>query len=175
MSSCADKLQTIMLNLLHDAHPGMVRVKALTRSYVWWLGIDKALEHTVQICHPSQQTHNESLHQLLAMALLEIPMDIAVSFLAHLWAHSKDKMWLTRVLTIVDNYSKWPEVTPVMSTTATSVPGQIQGLCLIFAHWGWPEQLTSHNGSQFMSKEFAKSSHSNGIRTVQDALNLMVL
>jgi len=42
---------------------------------------------------------------------------------------------------------------------------------LIFAHWGWPEQLTSDNGSQYVSKEFAKSSHSNGIKHVRVALN----
>ena len=65
MSTCANKLQTIMLNLLHDTHPGMVRVKALTRSYGWWLGINKALEHTVQICHPSQQTRSEPGKTLL--------------------------------------------------------------------------------------------------------------
>ena len=29
------KLQEIMLKLLHDTHPGMVRMKTLARSYVW--------------------------------------------------------------------------------------------------------------------------------------------
>lgn len=29
---------------LHDCHPGMVALKTLTRSYVWWPRIDSDLE-----------------------------------------------------------------------------------------------------------------------------------
>ena len=41
---------------LHHGHPGMVRMKALARSYVWWPGIDADIESWVKECNPCRQS-----------------------------------------------------------------------------------------------------------------------
>jgi len=52
-------LQEQMLKLLHEAHPGMIRMKALARSYVWWPGITQDIEQTVHQCEECQKHHRE--------------------------------------------------------------------------------------------------------------------
>ena len=48
--------RTRVLDELHDAHPGIARMKALARSLVWWPGIDAALEDKVKTCPICQES-----------------------------------------------------------------------------------------------------------------------
>ena len=49
-----NKLYSTVLDELHTGHPGIVRMKAIARSYVWWPGLDKAIENQVKSCKPCQ-------------------------------------------------------------------------------------------------------------------------
>lgn len=49
------KLQKRVLEELHTGHPGIVRIKAIARSYVWWQGFDADIELQVQMCQVCQQ------------------------------------------------------------------------------------------------------------------------
>ena len=48
-------LRKQVLKELHEVHPGMVRMKALARSYVWWPGLDKDIEEMVRSCGTCQR------------------------------------------------------------------------------------------------------------------------
>lgn len=37
-----------VIDLLHKSHPGVVRMKSLTRSIVWWPGIENDIEKKVR-------------------------------------------------------------------------------------------------------------------------------
>ena len=39
-----------MLQELHDTHPGASKMKALAQSYLWWPGMDAAIEEVVKSC-----------------------------------------------------------------------------------------------------------------------------
>ena len=43
-----------VLDLLHDGHPGIVKMKVIARQVVWWPGIDADLTSKVQQCEACQ-------------------------------------------------------------------------------------------------------------------------
>ena len=47
--------ETILVEL-HEGHPGIVRMKALSRSYVWWPGITSDIETVVHLCTECQMS-----------------------------------------------------------------------------------------------------------------------
>ena len=46
--------QKPVLELLHQCHPGITRMKSLAHSYVWWPNMDHALENIIKQCDPCQ-------------------------------------------------------------------------------------------------------------------------
>ena len=52
------KLQDNILKELHRDHPGMVRMKEIARSYLWWEGLDGDIESLVRYCQACQSVRN---------------------------------------------------------------------------------------------------------------------
>ena len=48
------QLRESVINQLHDCHPGIARMKALTRSYFWWPSVDEMVETDVKQCRTCQ-------------------------------------------------------------------------------------------------------------------------
>jgi hypothetical protein len=48
--------RTKLLDLLHQGHPGMVRMKHLPRSYIWWLRLDNDIEQQAHKYSDCQNT-----------------------------------------------------------------------------------------------------------------------
>jgi len=128
---------------------------------VWWPGITQDIEQTVHQCEECQKNHREEsatpLHPLEVTAgpWQRLHIDFAGPFQGRMW------------LILVDLFSKWPEVVPMHSTTATRT---IEELRLIFSRFGLPDQIISDNGPQFVSEEFREFVKSNGIHHVRVAL-----
>ena len=51
----SDKLQDRVLKELHDGHLGVIKMKALARSYVWWPNINAQLEELAKACSGCQE------------------------------------------------------------------------------------------------------------------------
>ena len=54
-------LRNEVLAELHETHPGMTRMKGLSRSYVWWPKIDSDIEKTVSTCLVCQKIRSEEI------------------------------------------------------------------------------------------------------------------
>ena len=149
-----------VLELLHQGHPGITRMKALARSFVWWPGMDSDLENKVKLCPSCQQ--NQKTPEVAPLHPWEwsqkpwsrLHIDYAGPFLGKM------------LLVTVDAYSKWLEV-QVVNTATSHVT--IERLQTLFATHGIPEVVVSDNGTQFTSTEFSQFMIKNGIRYIKTA------
>ena len=107
-----EKLRGDVLKELHQNHPGVTRMKALARSYIWWPKLDKHLEDMVKSCTSCQSVKEAPpvapLHPWIwpAKPWERIHVDFAGPY--------QNKMFLI----LVDAHSKWPEVIQMASTSA---------------------------------------------------------
>ena len=149
-----------VLKVLHESHPGIVRMKSLARSYVWWPKMDARLEEKVKSCAICQSHQSKPpcspLHpwEWPGRPWSRVHVDYAGPFMG--------KMFLL----IIDAHSKWMDIHCVNSATSSMT---IEKLRTTFASHGLPEIVVTDNGSNFMSSEFKSFLQKNGIRHITSA------
>ena len=149
------KLQKRELEELHVANPGVIRMKALAFSHVWWSEFDKAIEESAKACATCQSTKNSPPKAPLhpwgwSTAPWErVHVDFAGPFLG--------KMFLVAI----DSHSKWPEVIIMTSTTTSKTTAVLREL---FCRNGIPRHIVSDNGLQFILEEFSHFMVANGVK-----------
>ena len=154
------KLRPQVLEELQQGHMGVVKMKALARSYIWWPGIDKEIELTAKSCSGFQLTQREPstvpVHpwEWPSLPWQRIHIDFAGPFLNSMF------------LVIVDAHSRWLEIERMTTTTSAKT---IEALQNLFARYGLPAQLVSDNGPQFTSEEFQQFLKRNGIKHITSA------
>ena len=128
-------LQGRVLKMLHEMHPGMSRMKALARSYVWWPRIDSDVETVVRSCITCQE------HQKKPAAAPVHPWEQPFCAWQRLHIdHAETKKMIFLIL--VDVYSRWLEVVKVASTSTKETVNKLRS---IFATHGLPEVIVSDN------------------------------
>ena len=127
---------------LHESHPGIARMKALARRYVWWPGMDSDIEAKVKKCLQCQTNQRNptpaSIHpwEWPEHPWARLHADFAGPFMGHMF------------LLVVDARTKRLEVHPMKLATSQTT---MEHLCLSFATHGLPETLVTDNGSVFKS------------------------
>lgn len=146
-----------VLVMLNEPHMGIVKSKSLARSYVWWPGVDEAVERMCRECVTCASQADSPPRQ--APSMWPWP-NIAWSRL-HLdfMGPISGKTYLV----VVDAMSKWVEVFHMGSTVANEV---INKLCELFSRFGLPRQIVSDNGPPFTSREFKMFIDSCGIEHI---------
>ena len=143
-----------MLMDLHEGHPGMTKMKVLSRMYVWWPGINVDIEKFVRLCTECQEVQSSLLLHPWKWASQQwsrLHLDLAGPF--------QGKMFLV----VIDAHSKWIEATVTSSTSSMAV---IEELRTIFAKFRFPETIVTDIGTGFVSQEFEAYLRRAGIRQV---------
>ncbi|CAH8556634.1 unnamed protein product [Dicrocoelium dendriticum] len=153
-------LRQRVLRQLHKGHPGIARMKALARSYVFWPSMDSQIEDIGRSCSKCCSVSKLPVRTTLqSWPRPESPWSrIHVDFVGPVEG--------TFFLVIVDAYSKWPEVTVMRNTSSNST---ILALKRLFSQYGLPQTIVSDNGSQFTSYQFADFCAQNGIQHMRTA------
>lgn len=141
-------LRSKVVSIAHQSHQGMVKTKQHIREKVWFPGIDRMVEDAVKSCIPCQASYPgpKQREPLIPTPLPAHPwnslsVDFAGPFPSGDYA-----------LVVIDEFSRFPEVEIVSSTSAAAV---IPKLETIFARQGFPKTVKSDNGPPFQGHEFA--------------------
>ena len=155
-------LRQQILTELHSGHLGIVRMKHLARSFVWWPKIDADLETLALQCNDCAQTrHMPSKNMIHPWKRPAGPWQrIHVDFLGPVNGHM--------FMIVVCAYSKWPEV--IVKNEGVTASQTIEALRSLFAIWSLPLHLHSDNGVQFTSKQFELFMKANGIHHTTSAV-----
>lgn len=117
------RLRQRVLQTLHEGHTGIVKMKGLARSFVWWETIDRDIETECKSCPGCQAVSNEPpsapLHrwEYPQQPWQRLHVDFAGPFRGH------------NYLVVADAYSKWPEIFQMRTTTAEETVATLRTLC----------------------------------------------
>ncbi|XP_031760407.1 uncharacterized protein K02A2.6-like, partial [Xenopus tropicalis] len=148
------KYRQRLLHELHEGHPGVNRMKARARGYLWWPGLDQDIGIFVSQCTACASVQNQPPTAPLH------PWTWATSPWERIHIDYAEINQQT-FLVVIDSYSKWLEVLPTKTSTSEKTITLLRNL---FASYGLPKELVSDNGPQFTSQEFQYFLQQNGIR-----------
>jgi transposase InsO family protein len=136
--------QTILDNL-HSAHLGMVKMKSLARSRYWWPEVDQDIERTCRECAACQRIKRpqtmggERSWPESGVPFARVHVDYAGPIEGHYF------------LLVVDSYSNYPFVYRTEGETAAETLAKLKE---VFGIVGLPRCLVSDNGPAFRAEEF---------------------
>ncbi|XP_034095735.1 uncharacterized protein K02A2.6-like [Gymnodraco acuticeps] len=160
-------LRARVLSMAHEGHLGIVKVKQRCRDLVWWPGIDRDIETMVKECTAcllSGKTGPPLPPPLQPLQWPRAPWEhMQLDICGELHGVPHHQRFL---LVAYDLHSKWPEVVATGSVTARVVTDFLSSL---FALWGSPNAITTDNGPQFVSSEFATFVEGRGIKHIRTA------
>ena len=104
-----DKGREALLQEPHSAHPGMTKMKALTRIYVWWPGLETDIKESACLYNECQLSQsNPPTAPLNPWTWPSRPwMRIPIDYIGPVEGHY--------LLIVIDAHSKWIEALPAKS------------------------------------------------------------
>ena len=162
------ELRTRVLELAHEGHPGIVRMKQRCRATVWWPGLNRDIEYYVRHCVPCSVSGKSLRPATPPLQPIDFPPrpwhTVAIDIFGEItWAPSHQRF----LIVLVDLHTKWPEVATCSTVTSASVIGFLSDL---FCRHGLPDNIISDNGAQFCSAEFESFLSSLGIHHSKTAV-----
>lgn len=148
-------LRKPVLDIFHENHPGVVGMKSLARSLIWYPGLDGDIASLVLNCKICQSVRSKPPASNIKWPVASRP-----------WSRIHvDHFFFENVIffLVIDSLTKYIEVEIVK---ATSVSETIDALSTVFARHGLPDVLVSDNASCFTAFDFKSFLNRNGIEHI---------
>ena len=136
-------MQQKVVAIAHQSHQGSAKTKQCIREKVWFHAIDKLVEDAVKSCIPCQASHPGTA-QREPLQQTPLPSPLAIDFAGPFPTGDY-------LLVVIDEYSRFPEVKIVPSTSAKAVLPKLEA---IFSRQGIPTKVKTDNGPPFNGYEF---------------------
>ena len=165
-----NKFREDVLKLAHDipfsGHQGMRRTKYRIQNEFYWPGMYKQINRYVRTCDICQKTSQKGLSTskapLQSMPVISIPFKrVAIDIIGPLVKSDRNNRY---VLTIIDVATKWPECVVLSSDITAKVIAE--ALITVFSRVGFPSEILSDRGPQFISDVMSEVLNLIGIKHV---------
>ena len=141
-------LQAEVLDAAHQGHPGRDSMLQQLRVSVWWPGLAGDVRNYVDSCVACVSAVDRN--QVPPMQIRETPDGPWQHCSADFKGPIGGKYYFH---VLIDNYSRWPEVSMVKSTSFQEVQKRLEDS---FAIHGVPESITHDNGPPYQSRDWQR-------------------
>lgn len=133
----SESLQKVVLADLKKTHSGITRIEGLARRYVYWPSLNADIETIVKSCRLcAENQRNPPEAELHPSKPAKSPFDrVHIDYAGPFQGY--------QFFILVDAYSKWPEIVPIVATPSSTTTMQI--LIHIFCRQRYPNVLVSNN------------------------------
>jgi hypothetical protein len=169
-------LKTAILQVAHDipaaAHLGMAKTKQRLERHFYWPTMLQDIKHYVRSCDICQRLGKGGkpppapLQNLpiIAEPFQRIAMDIVGPL--PICSESGNRF----ILTVIDHSTHFPEAIPLVTHEAADVA---KALVSVFSRYGFPSEILSDCGTEFMSKLMTIFLNEFKIRRIRQALTIL--
>ena len=146
-------LYNVVLDIAHQGHPGVVRMKRLLRESYWWPGQCTQVENFVKHCVGCQSSSKSTPPHNVPVTRVPAPTEPWSRVGIDICGPFATAPYRYRFLVVmVDHFSGYPLVLATSQVTSSVI---VTWLKEKFSEFGNPSELVSDNGPQFASKEFS--------------------
>lgn len=152
-----EKFRAGVLQELHAAHLGVVKMKLLARERCWYPNIDNDIERVVANCtrcvatRPSPPRIPIEPWEWPRKVFERIHLDFLGPF------HG------TTYLVLIDAHSKWLECVEVPNLMTQTLINKLKN---IFSHFGYPKYIVTDNAKTFIASEFTQFCAAHGVKHI---------
>lgn len=146
------------LKIAHETHQGVIRTKQFLRSKFYWPNMDTDVERMVKNCNAC--VLNQPLHEDQPLHPLELPPRPWTKIGVYLVGPIQN----VYILTVIDYYTSYPEAVVIADITSEIVTKEMMR---IFARFGYPLEVVTDNGKQFVGKVFEAFLRTCGVQHIK--------